>query len=110
MAADQGHKDLMDKRGTLVQEGDLEAETEMVEAQKTHQTQEEMVERRGRAAEAEGLAGLLELHLHKPKAHLVDQEWLLLDYLAMLAYQFHLELTRFQLVLDLQTIKLQDLQ
>jgi UDP-2,3-diacylglucosamine pyrophosphatase LpxH len=100
----------MDKRGTLVQEGDLEAETEMVEAQKTHQIQEEMVERRGRAAEAEGLAGLLELHLHKPKAHLVDQEWLLLDYLAMLAYQFHLELTRFQLVLDLRMIKLRDLQ
>jgi hypothetical protein len=100
----------MVRGGPAAQEGELEAETEMEEAQKTHQIQEEMVERQQLAAEVEGPGGLLERHLHKQKAHLVDQEWLLLDYLALLAYQFHLELTRFQLVLDLRMIKLRDLQ
>ena len=54
----------------------------MEEAQKIHQIQEEMVERQQLAAEVEGPGGPLERHLHKQKAHLVDQEWLLLDYLA----------------------------
>ena len=45
----------MGRGGPAAQEGELEAETEMEEAQKIHQIQEEMVERQQLAAEVEGL-------------------------------------------------------